>query len=397
MPAYRTLDAIDVDGKIALIRVDLNVPMQNGKVTDFTRIERVAPTIRELTEKGATVALLSHFGRPKGHVNPEMSLEPIAKAVAEYLGISVGFASECTGDIAKEAINAAGKGEVILLENVRFNSGEEKNDPEFAKQLAALGDFYVNDAFSCSHRAHASTEAIARELAAYAGRNMEAELSALSAALESPARPVMAIVGGAKISSKLDLLFNLIEKVDCLVIGGGMANTFLNAKGINVGASLCEHDLADTANEILSKAAKIGCDVLLPDDAVMAKEFKANAQNRAASVDDVAADEMILDTGPKSAEILKSKLATCKTLVWNGPLGAFEIEPFGTGTFSVAKEAERLTKDNALVSVAGGGDTVSALAMADVTEGFTYISTAGGAFLEWMEGKELPGVKALNV
>ncbi|MEH6401788.1 MAG: phosphoglycerate kinase [Sneathiella sp.] len=396
MPAYRTLDAIDVDGKIALVRVDLNVPMQDGKVTDFTRIERVAPTIRELTEKGATVALLSHFGRPKGHVNPEMSLAPIAPAVADYLGIPVNFASECTGESAKNAIAATGKGRVILLENVRFNPGEEKNDPAFAKQLAALGDIFVNDAFSCSHRAHASTEAITRELTAYAGRNMEAELSALSAALESPTRPVIAIVGGAKISSKLDLLFNLIEKVDCLVIGGGMANTFLNAKGISVGASLCEHDLADTANEILSKAEKIGCEILLPEDAVLAKEFKANAVNRSASIDDVKADEMILDAGPKSTEILKSKLATCKTLVWNGPLGAFEIEPFGAGTFSVAKEAERLTKAHSLVSVAGGGDTVSALAMADVTKGFTYISTAGGAFLEWMEGKELPGVKALT-
>lgn len=396
MPAYRTLDAINVDGKIALVRVDLNVPMQDGKVTDFTRIERVAPTIRELAEKGAIVVLLSHFGRPKGHVNPDMSLAQIAPVVADYLGIPVNFSSECTGESAKDAIDATGKGNVILLENVRFNPGEENNDPAFAKQLAALGDVFVNDAFSCSHRAHASTEAITKELEAYAGRNMEAELSALSAALEKPTRPVIAIVGGAKISSKLDLLFNLVEKVDCLVIGGGMANTFLNAKGVDVGASLCEHDLADTASEILSKAAKIGCEIILPDDAVLAMDFKANASNRSASVDDVAADEMILDIGPKSAELLKAKLASCRTLVWNGPLGAFEIEPFGVGTFSVAKEAERLTKAQSLVTVAGGGDTVSALAMAGVTEGFTYISTAGGAFLEWMEGKELPGVKALT-
>ncbi|OUR79481.1 phosphoglycerate kinase [Alphaproteobacteria bacterium 46_93_T64] len=397
MADYRTLDAIDANGKTALVRVDLNVPMQDGKVSDFTRIERISGTIRELTEKGATVVLLSHFGRPKGQVVPEMSLAPVAKAMAAHLNMSVAFADDCTGDIATQAIANTDRGNIILLENVRFYPGEEKNDTNFAKSLATLGDFFVNDAFSCSHRAHASTEAITKELPAFAGRNMEAELTALEKALGAPKRPVMAIVGGAKISSKLDLLFNLVEKVDSLVIGGGMANTFLNAKGINVGASLCEHDLAGTASEILEKAEKIGCEVLLQDDAVLAKEFKADAPNRAAVVNDIAADEMMLDIGPKSAALLKDKLKVCKTLIWNGPLGAFEISPFGVGTFSLAKEAARLTRESDLISVAGGGDTVAALAKAGVSSDFTYISTAGGAFLEWMEGKELPGVKALSV
>ncbi|MBL4666603.1 MAG: phosphoglycerate kinase [Sneathiella sp.] len=397
MAAYRTLDAIDANGKTALVRVDLNVPMQDGAVSDFTRIQRISGTIRELTEKGATVVLLSHFGRPKGAVKPEMSLASVAKAMAEHLEISVAFAPDCIGDIVKQAIKDTGRGNVILLENVRFYSGEEQNDAQFAKSLAVLGDFYVNDAFSCSHRAHASTEALAKELPAYAGRNMEAELTALEQALGAPERPVMAIVGGAKISSKLDLLFNLVEKVDTLVIGGGMANTFLNAKGVDVGASLCEHDLANTASEILEKAVKVGCEVLLQEDAVLAKEFKAEAQNRSASVNEVAPDEMMLDIGPKSAALLKDKLKLCKTLVWNGPLGAFEIPPFGDGTFSLAKEAARLTRDAGLISVAGGGDTVAALVKAGVSQDFTYISTAGGAFLEWMEGKELPGVKALSI
>ncbi len=396
MPAYRTLDDLEAKGKTVLVRVDLNVPMQDGKVTDFTRIERVAPTIRELSEKGATVALLSHFGRPKGQIVPEMSLKPVADAVAEKLGITVRFSDTCIGEEAAKAVSETGAGNVILLENVRYFAGEEKNDPDFAKSLAALGDFFVNDAFSCSHRAHASTEAISRELPSFAGRNMEAELTALEKALESPARPVMAIVGGAKISTKLDLLFNLIEKVDHLVIGGGMANTFLNAKGVNVGASLCEHDLAGTASDILKKAETVGCRIILPEEGVLAKEFKANAENRTASVSEVASDEMILDAGPASADFIKTCLQDCNTLIWNGPLGAFEIEPFGNGTFDVAREAEKLTRSGSLISVAGGGDTVAALARADVTEGFTYISTAGGAFLEWMEGKELPGVKALT-
>lgn len=396
MPAYRTLDTIEANGKIALVRADLNVPMQDGVVTDFTRIDRVAPTIKELAEKGATVVLLSHFGRPKGQIVPEMSLEPIAQIMSDHLGMKINFAADCIGDAAKQAIAETANGQVILLENVRFHGEEEKNDAAFAKKLAALGDVYINDAFSCSHRAHASTEALARELPAYAGRNMQAELSALSAALEVPARPVMAIVGGAKISTKLDLLFNLVEKVDSLVIGGGMANTFLNAKGVAVGASLCEHDLAKTASDILDKAAKVGCEVILPSDVVLAKEFKADADNRTAPATDVASDEMILDAGQQSTDFLKEKLAACKTLIWNGPLGAFEITPFGKATFAVAAEAEKLTKSGDLISVAGGGDTVSAMSMAGVTEGFTYISTAGGAFLEWMEGKELPGVKALS-
>ncbi len=396
MSAYRTLDELEAKGKTVLVRVDLNVPMQDGKVTDFTRIERVAPTIRELSEKGATVALLSHFGRPKGQVVPEMSLKPVADAVSEKLGITVRFADTCIGEEAAKAVSETGAGNVILLENVRYYNGEEKNDPDFAKSLAALGDFFVNDAFSCSHRAHASTEAITRELPSFAGRNMEAELTALTKALGNPARPVMAIVGGAKISTKLDLLFNLIEKVDHLVIGGGMANTFLNAKGVNVGASLCEHDLAGTASDILKKAETVGCLIILPEEGVLAKEFKANTDNRTASVSEVAPDEMILDAGPASTDFIKGCLRDCKTLIWNGPLGAFEIEPFGNGTFDVAREAEKLTRNGSLISVAGGGDTVAALARAGVTEGFTYISTAGGAFLEWMEGKELPGVKALT-
>ncbi|MBE7637984.1 phosphoglycerate kinase [Sneathiella sp. P13V-1] len=397
MAAYKTLDGIDAKGKTALVRVDLNVPMQDGKVSDYTRIERVAPTVRELAEKGAKVVLLSHFGRPKGQVVPEMSLAAVANVMADHLNLNIAFGSDCIGDTAASVVNDMTDGDISLLENVRFHAGEEKNDPGFASELAKLGDFYVNDAFSCSHRAHASTEALARELPAYAGRNMEAELKALSAALEAPKRPVMAIVGGAKISTKLDLLFNLIEKVDHLVIGGGMANTFLNAQGVDVGASLCEHDLAETASEILAKADKVGCNVFLQSDAALAREFKANAENRNASVNDVASDEMMLDMGTGSTEELKKVLADCNTLIWNGPLGAFEIEPFDRATFSVAETAAALTKQGKLVSVAGGGDTVSALGKAGVSDDFTYISTAGGAFLEWMEGKELPGVKALGV
>ena len=325
-----------------------------------------------------------------------MSLRPIADGLSSHIKRPVTFIDDCIGSSVAEAVAAAQPGDILLAENVRFHAGEEKNDADFAKALAAAGDVYVNDAFSCSHRAHASTEAIAHLLPAYAGRNMEAELTALSKALEKPARPVMAIVGGAKISSKLDLLFNLIEKVDVLLIGGGMANTFLNAKGVNVGASLCEHDLAETASEILTKAEKVGCDILLPDHVVLSKEFKAGAANRAASVADVAADEMILDVAPESVALLKDRLASVKTLIWNGPLGAFEIDPFGDGTIAIAKEVEKLTKAGKLISVAGGGDTVSALAKAGVTESLTYISTAGGAFLEWMEGKTLPGVAALT-
>lgn len=395
MVDFRTLDDLEAGGKTVLVRVDLNVPVEGGKISDFTRIDRILPTLKELADMGAKVLLLSHFGRPKGKVVPEMSLRPIADGLAAHLKRPVTFIDDCISPAVTAAVASAKAGDILLAENVRFHAGEETNDADFAKALAAAGDVYVNDAFSCSHRAHASTEAIARLLPAYAGRNMEAELTALTKALEKPVRPVMAIVGGAKISSKLDLLFNLIEKVDVLVIGGGMANTFLNAKGVNVGASLCEHDLAGTANEILAKAEKVGCDILLPSHVVLAREFKAGAANRAANVNDVKGDEMILDVGPESVTLLKERLATIKTLIWNGPLGAFEIDPFGDGTIAVAREVEKRTKAGALVSVAGGGDTVSALAKAGVTDGLSYISTAGGAFLEWMEGKTLPGVAAL--
>tara|TARA_R110002095_G_C4231172_1_gene238041 strand:- start:568 stop:1761 length:1194 start_codon:yes stop_codon:yes gene_type:complete len=395
MVDFKTLDDLDASGKTVLVRVDLNVPVENGKIADFTRIDRIRPTLDELADKGAIVLLLSHFGRPKGKAVPEMSLRPIAEGLSDHIGKPVTFIEDCIGEPVKKALKDAKAGDILLAENVRYHAGEEKNDADFAKTLAAAGDVYVNDAFSCSHRAHASTEAIAHLLPAYAGRNMEAELTALTKALEKPERPVMAVVGGAKISSKLDLLFNLIEKVDILVIGGGMANTFLNAQGINVGASLCEHDLAVTATEILEKAEKVGCEVLLPTDVVLAKEFKAGAESRAGKLDGVEEDEMILDIGPDSVTLLKARLGMVKTLIWNGPFGAFEIEPFDEGTVAVAKEAEKLTKSGELISVAGGGDTVSALAKADVTDGFTYISTAGGAFLEWMEGKTLPGVAAL--
>lgn len=396
MVGFKTFDDLDAKGKTVLVRVDLNVPMVDGEISDFTRIERIVPTLQELKTKGAKIVLLSHFGRPKGQRVPEMSLRPIAAGLAQHLGSPVEFVEDCVGAETQKKVQGFPDESVILLENVRFHAGEEANDVSFAAELAKNGDIYVNDAFSCSHRAHASTEAIAHILPAYAGRNLEAELTALSSALEKPLRPVMAIVGGAKISTKLDLLFNLIEKVDCLVIGGGMANTFLNAKGIDVGASLCEHDLADTANEILSKAEKIGCEILLPAFAVLAREFKAGAANRIASVEDVQSDEMILDVAPEAVALLKERMETTKTLIWNGPLGAFEIDPFGDGTIAVAQAAEALTRNGTLISVAGGGDTVSALAKAGVTGGFTYISTAGGAFLEWMEGKELPGVSALN-
>ncbi|PHQ68792.1 MAG: phosphoglycerate kinase [Sneathiella sp.] len=396
MVAFKTFDDLDPAGKTVLVRVDLNVPMQDGAISDYTRIERILPTLKELVDGGAKVVLLSHFGRPKGVRVPEMSLRSIADGVATKLGATVAFADDCVGADVAAQIADLSAGAVIMLENVRYHAGEEENDPGFAARLAALGDIYVNDAFSCSHRAHASTEALAHLLPAYAGRNMETELTALGAALENPARPVMAIVGGAKISTKLDLLFNLIEKVDLLVIGGGMANTFLNAQGIDVGASLCEHDLADTAHDILAKAETVSCEIVLPIDLVLATEFKAGAANRVAGYDDVAPDEMILDAGPATIALLNDKLAGSKTLIWNGPLGAFEIDPFGTATIAVAKQAAALTKAGQLISVAGGGDTVAAMAKAGVTEELTYISTAGGAFLEWMEGKDLPGVTALN-
>ena len=396
MPAFRTLDDIEqVAGKKVLVRVDLNVPMEDGKVTDATRIERVAPTILELSGKGAKVILLAHFGRPKGAPDPAQSLAPIAKATAAVLGRPVAFASECIGQEAAAAVAAMKDGDVLLLENTRFHKGEEKNDPEFAKALSANGDLYVNDAFSAAHRAHASTEGLAHLLPAYAGRTMQAELEALEKGLGNPARPVVAIVGGAKVSTKIDLLMNLVKRVDALVIGGGMANTFLAARGTDVGKSLAEHDLAATAKQIMIEAATAGCAIILPSDGVVAREFKAGAAKETVAIDAVPADAMILDVGPKTVEAVKAWIDRAATLVWNGPLGAFEIEPFDEATVAAAREAAQQTKTGRLVSVAGGGDTVAALNHAGVADDFTYVSTAGGAFLEWMEGKELPGVEAL--
>lgn len=396
MAGFRTLDDADVSGKRVLVRVDLNVPMQDGAVSDATRIERVAPTINELSEKGAKVILLAHFGRPKGAPNAEFTLAPIARATAEVLGKPVAFAADCIGDVAADAVNAMNVGDVLLLENTRFHKGEEANDAEFAKALAANGDIYVNDAFSAAHRAHASTEALARLLPAYAGRTMQAELEALEKGLGKPVKPVVAIVGGAKVSTKIDLLMNLVKKVDALVIGGGMANTFLAARGTDVGKSLCEHDLAATAKQIMIEAATAGCAIVLPTDAVVAKEFKAGAANEVVSVEAVPADGMILDVGPKTVEAINQWIDKAQTLVWNGPLGAFEIAPFDAATVAAATYAAAQTKAGKLVSVAGGGDTVAALNHAGVADEFSYVSTAGGAFLEWMEGKVLPGVLALT-
>ena len=395
MPTFKKLNQADVSGKTVLVRADLNVPVKDGRVTDATRIERFAPTVTDLTKCGAKVVVLAHFDRPKGKRVPEMSLKPIALALEKALGQKVTFADDCIGPDAEKVVKALKSGEVALLENVRYHKGEEENDATFSKALAALGDIYVNDAFSAAHRAHASTEGIAHVLPTYAGLQMEAELEALQAALEAPKKPVMAIVGGAKISTKLDVLKHLVDKVDMLVIGGGMANTFLNAQGIAVGKSLCEKDLADTAREILAHAKAKNCEVLLPVDAVVAAEFKEGAASKVCDVNAVPADMMILDVGPKTIHQLEAKLSGCKTLLWNGPLGAFEIKPFNVGTDALAQAAARLTKDNGLVSVAGGGDTVAALNAAQVTDKLTYVSTAGGAFLEWMEGKDLPGVKAL--
>jgi len=395
MARFRTLDDADVKNKRVLLRVDLNVPTENGKVTDATRIERQAHTINEIADKGGKAILLSHFGRPKG-VDPSQSLRPVAQEVARVLGRPVAFAEDCIGDKAAEAVARMRPGDILCLENTRFHKGEEKNDAAFVAELAKLGDLWVNDAFSAAHRAHASTEGLGHVLPAYAGRSMQAELDALGKALDAPERPVAAIVGGAKVSSKLELLGNLIAKVNVLIIGGGMANTFLVAQGKNVGKSLAERDLADTARDILAKAKTQGCEIVLPTDAVVAKEFKANAPSRAVSVDAVASDEMILDIGPRSIEHAVSVLGRIKTLVWNGPFGAFEMEPFDNGTIEVAEAAAELTAAGKLVSVAGGGDTVAALNAARVTPRLSYVSTAGGAFLEWMEGKALPGVEVLR-
>lgn len=396
MPAFSTLDDLDPAGKRVLLRADLNVPMSEGKVTDRTRLERLVPTIRELADKGARVLVTSHFGRPKGKREPKMSLEPVAQALGEVLGRDVGFAPDCVGDAAMEASASLEDGQILVLENARYHAGEEANDPRFVESLAAMADVFVNDAFSAAHRAHASTEGVARVLPAYAGRLMQAELEALGRALESPQRPVMAIVGGAKIASKLDLLGNLIERVDHLAIGGGMANTFLNAMGIDVGRSLCEHDMAETARDIIRRADGCGCKVILPSDVVIAPEFKQGAPNRVVPVDAVPDDQMILDIGPATVRGLSDKLNQVRTLVWNGPMGAFEVPPFDAGTVAVAQAAGDATRAGTLLSVAGGGDTVAALNHAGVSERFSYVSTAGGAFLEWLEGKDLPGVAALS-
>ncbi len=397
MPNFKTLDDLgDLTGKRALVRVDLNVPMQDGKITDDTRLRAAKQTILELSDKNAAVIILAHFDRPKGKVVPAMSLAQVCDGLASVLGRSVEFMSDEIGDKAQARTQALEPGYIMVAENMRFYPGEEANDPAFVKALATLGDIFVNDAFSAAHRAHASTEGLAHILPSYAGRTMEVELKALDAALGNPARPVAAVVGGAKVSSKLDVLQNLVSKVDHLIIGGGMANTFLAARDIAVGKSLCEHDLRDTVLAILEAATKANCTVHLPYDVVVTKEFKAHADHRISSVTEVAADEMILDVGPAAVEQLGDVLKICRTVVWNGPLGAFEFAPFDTATVALARTAAALTQSGSLLSVAGGGDTVAALHHAGVADQFSFISTAGGAFLEWMEGKELPGVAALT-
>ena len=396
MRAFKTLDDLDVKGRRVLVRADLNVPAKDGVVTDATRLERLAPTLVELAGKGAKVIVLSHFGRPKGR-DTANSLKPIALALARILkGTPVVFAGDCIGTEVETAVAKLAAGGILVLENTRFHAGEEANDAAFAQALARLGDLYVNDAFSAAHRAHASTEGLARLLPAAAGRLMQAELDALTAALESPQRPVIAIVGGAKVSTKLDVLGHLADRVDQLVIGGAMANTFLFALGRSVGASLCERDMADQARAILDRAKRGGREIVLPKDAVIASALKAGIATRTVAIDAVPADQMILDVGPLSVADLEARMARCRTLVWNGPLGAFEVPPFDAGTVAAARAAARLTKAGTLLSVAGGGDTVAALAHAGVGQDFTYVSTAGGAFLEWLEGRSLPGVAALK-
>jgi phosphoglycerate kinase len=393
----RTLDDLDPAGRTVLVRIDLNVPMQDGEVADATRIERIVPTLLELRDKGAKVVALSHFGRPKGKRQSAMSLGPLRRPLGEALGgVEVAFAEDCVGEPAQSAVKALQQGQVLLLENLRFHPGEEANDPDFADQLASLGDLYVEDAFSAAHRAHASVVGLAERLPAAAGRLMQAEIEALTNALEDPKRPVVSIVGGAKISTKLDLLGNLIDKVDAMILGGGMANTFLLAKGVAIGKSLCERDMTDTAREIMARAEEKGCAILLPVDARIAKEFKEGAEASVVPVDRVPDDAIILDIGPASEELFNEKIAACHTALWNGPLGAFEISPFDAGTNAVAKQVAELTTAKKLMSVAGGGDTLSALAHAGALEKLSYVSTAGGAFLEWLEGKTLPGVAVLQ-
>lgn len=399
MPKFKTLDDLpaDITGKVALVRVDLNLPMKDGSATDLTRVEAVKPTILELADRGAKVLMLAHFGRPGGKRSSVLSTSMVVGDVEKVLGREVMFIPELAGPVVEKSLRIFGPGDIGLLDNTRFWPGEEANDAELAQAIAAHGDFYVNDAFSCAHRAHATTEGLTHHLPSYAGRSMEAELKALDAALGSPQTPVAAVVGGAKVSTKLAVLENLVGRVQHLIIGGGMANTFLAARGVDVGKSLCEHDLTETAARIMDEADAKGCTIHLPYDVVVAREFAANpASLRTCNVHEVGADEMILDVGPQATEALADVLKTCRTLVWNGPLGAFEIEPFDAATVALARTAAALTLEGSLISVAGGGDTVAALAQAGVTQDFTYISTAGGAFLEWMEGRVLPGVAALE-
>jgi phosphoglycerate kinase len=395
--AFKTLDDMgDVRGKRVLVREDLNVPIADGIVSDDMRLRAAVPTLLELIDRGAKVFVLAHFGRPKGEVRADMSLRPIVSALSHVLGRDVAFIGDCQGDAAAAVSHDRLDGTITVLENTRFHAGEERNDPALVAGMAKLGDFYVNDAFSAAHRAHASTEGLAHVLPAFAGRAMEAELKALEKALGSPEHPVAAVVGGAKVSTKLDVLRHLVARVDHLIIGGGMANTFLAARGIEVGKSLCEHDLVETVSAIFAAAEAAACTIHLPYDVVTAREFRANPPTRTVNVHEVAADEMILDIGPAAVEALADVLKNCRTLVWNGPLGAFETPPFDTATAALAKTAAALTTEGSLVSVAGGGDTVAALNQAGVADQFTFVSTAGGAFLEWMEGRELPGVAALG-
>lgn len=391
----KTTQGLDVAGKRALVRVDFNVPMKDGVVTDATRLERGSLGIKDLSSRGAKVIILTHLGRPKGSPNPEFSLKPVAAKLSEVLGKPVRFVDACIGEVAEAASRDLKPGEIAMFENLRFHKEEEKDNPEFAAALARSGDIYVGEAFSCSHRAHASVHALTKLLPSYAGPLMNQEILALRAALEEPRRPTAAVVGGSKVSTKIPVLTNLVAKVDKLIIGGGMANTFLAANGVDVGKSLCEHDLTDTAREITARAKEKGCEIVLPVDAVIAREFKEGAATETVPVDQVPSDAMILDVGPVSVARLSEMIGGCRTLLWNGPLGAFEIAPFGKGTFALAEEVARLTRSGQLISVAGGGDTVAALNAAGVTDKLTYVSTAGGAFLEWLEGRELPGVVAL--
>ena len=392
----KTTDGVDVKGKRVLVRADLNVPVKDGKVTDATRLERIVPGLKDLSARGAKVIVISHFGRPKGGPDPEFTLKPIAAELGRLLGKPAAFVADCIGSDAEKTVAALDDGAIAVLENLRFHKGEEKNDAAFAAELAKLGDIFVGDAFSCAHRAHASTEGVTHLLPSYAGPLLMEEINALRTALEIPQRPTAAVVGGAKVSTKIPVLTNLVALVDKLIIGGGMANTFLLAQGVGVGKSLAEPDFKQTALDILAEAKAKGCEIVLPVDAVVAREFKAGAASETVAIDACPADAMILDVGPKSVALVAKHLDACRTLLWNGPMGAFEIAPFGEGTFALARQASAMTKAGKLVSVAGGGDTVAALNAAGVTGDFTYVSTAGGAFLEWLEGKDLPGVLALT-